>query len=104
LLGGGREGRHEEAEDEGEREYFAQIHWITPRAALDEIKIVRTLPTGEKKEMSGIDLKAVMAGDRSQDVALRAQDVVVVPASGAKVAAYGVLDFLKGLFSIGITP
>jgi polysaccharide biosynthesis/export protein len=77
---------------------------VTKRAALEEIKIVRTLPTGEKKEMSGIDLKAVMAGDRSQDVALRAQDVVVVPASGAKVAAYGVLDFLKGLFSIGITP
>ncbi len=30
--------------------------------------------------------EAVMAGDRSRDVALQAQDVVVVPASGAKVA------------------
>jgi polysaccharide export outer membrane protein len=77
---------------------------VTKRAALDDIKIVRTLPSGEKKEITGIDMNAVMAGDRNQDVMLRAQDVVVVPASGAKVAAYGVLDFLKGLFSIGITP
>jgi hypothetical protein len=30
--------------------------------------------------------------------------VVVVPQSGAKTAAYGVLDFLKGLFSIGLAP
>jgi polysaccharide export outer membrane protein len=77
---------------------------VTKRAATGEIKIVRTLPTGEKKELTGIDLQAVMAGDKSQDVPLLAHDVVVVPASGAKVAAYGVLDFLKGLFSIGITP
>ncbi len=77
---------------------------VTNRAATREIKIVRTLPTGEKKEIGGIDLKAVMAGDRSQDVALQAQDVVVVPASGAKTAAYGVLDFFKGIFSIGISP
>jgi len=77
---------------------------VTKRASTADIKIVRTLPTGEKKELTGIDLKAVMAGDRSQDVPLQAHDVVVVASSGAKVAAYGVLDFLKGLFSIGIVP
>jgi polysaccharide export outer membrane protein len=77
---------------------------VTKRAATGEIKIVRTLPTGEKQEIGAIDLQAVMAGDKSQDVPLLAQDVVVVPASGAKVAAYGVLDFLRGLFSIGIVP
>jgi polysaccharide export outer membrane protein len=77
---------------------------VTKRASADGIKIVRTLPTGEKKEITGIDLNAVMAGDRSQDIPLQAQDVVVVGQSGAKVAAYGVLDFLKGLFSIGLMP
>lgn len=77
---------------------------VTKRASTGEIKIIRTLPTGEKREIGGIDLQAVMAGDKSQDMPLMAQDVVVVPPSGAKVAAYGVLDFLKGLFSIGITP
>jgi polysaccharide export outer membrane protein len=77
---------------------------VTKRASADGIKIVRTLPTGEKKEITGIDLNAVMAGDRSQDIPLQPHDVVVVGQSGAKVAAYGVLDFLKGLFSIGLTP
>jgi polysaccharide export outer membrane protein len=77
---------------------------VTKRASSDGIKVVRTLPTGEKKEITGIDLQAVMAGDRSQDIPLQAHDVVVVGSSGAKVAAYGVLDFLRGLFSIGITP
>ncbi|HEV8311085.1 MAG TPA: SLBB domain-containing protein, partial [Methylomirabilota bacterium] len=76
---------------------------VTKRAG-GEVKIIRTLPTGERREMGGIDLKAVMAGDRTKDVPLQAQDVVVVPASGAKVAAYGTLDFLKGIFSIGIAP
>jgi polysaccharide export outer membrane protein len=77
---------------------------VTKRAATAEVKVVRTLPTGEKKELGVFDVQAVMAGDRSQDIPLQAQDVVVVPPSGSKVAAYGVLDFLKGLFSIGITP
>jgi polysaccharide export outer membrane protein len=76
---------------------------VTKRAS-GEVKLIRTLPTGEKREMPPIDLAAAMQGDRTQDVELQAQDVVVVPAHGAKVAAYGVLDFLKGLFSIGIMP
>jgi polysaccharide biosynthesis/export protein len=76
----------------------------TKRAATGEVKVVRTLPSGEKQEVGPYDVRAVMAGDKSQDVPLQAHDVVVVPSSGSKVAAYGVLDFLKGLFSIGITP
>jgi hypothetical protein len=43
-----------------------------------------------------------MRGDPSQDLALQAQDIVVIPTSGAKAVGYGVLDFLKGIFSIGI--
>ncbi|MGH7266669.1 MAG: polysaccharide biosynthesis/export family protein, partial [Candidatus Rokuibacteriota bacterium] len=76
---------------------------VTKRAS-GEVTVVRTLPTGEKRELPPIDLAAAMQGDRTQDVELQAQDVVMVPAHGAKVAAYGVLDFLKGLFSIGIMP
>ncbi len=76
----------------------------TKRAAMAEVKVVRTLPSGETQEVGPYDVQAVMAGDKSQDVPLQAHDVVVVPSSGSKVAAYGVLDFLKGLFSIGITP
>lgn len=46
--------------------------------------------------------EAVMAGDRSRDVALQAQDVVVVLASGAKVAAYGFLDVLKSILKFSL--
>jgi polysaccharide biosynthesis/export protein len=74
------------------------------RASTGEVKIVRTQPGGEKQELGPFDIQKVMAGDKSQDVTLQAHDVVVVPQSGAKTAAYGVLDFLKGLFSIGLAP
>jgi len=77
---------------------------VTNRAATAEVKVVRSAPSGERQEIGPFDVKAVMGGDKSQDVALQANDVVVVPQSGAKAAAYGVLDFFKGLFSIGITP
>ena len=76
----------------------------TKRASAGEVKIVRTQPGGERQEIGPYDIRQVMAGDKSQDVALQAHDVVVVPQSGAKTAAYGVLDFLKGLFSVGISP
>jgi polysaccharide export outer membrane protein len=76
----------------------------TKRASSGEVKIVRTQPGGERQEIGPYDIRQVMAGDKSQDVALQAHDVVVVPQSGAKTAAYGVLDFLKGLFSVGISP
>jgi polysaccharide biosynthesis/export protein len=75
----------------------------TKRAG-DVVKIIRTGPTGEKRELPPVNLDAAMKGDRSQDLELQAQDVVVVPANGAKVAAYGVLDFFKGMFSIGLVP
>jgi polysaccharide export outer membrane protein len=74
---------------------------VTKRAG-GEVKIIRTLPTGERREMGGIDLKAVMAGDRTQDVTLQPQDVVVVPASGAKVAGYAFLDVLKSLLKFSL--
>lgn len=77
---------------------------VTKRAATGEVKVVRALPTGEKTEVGPFDVKAVMGGDKSQDIPLQAQDVVVVPQSGSKAVAYGVLDFFKGLFSIGIAP
>jgi polysaccharide export outer membrane protein len=77
---------------------------VTKRASTGEVKIVRTQPGGEKQEIGPFDIREVMAGDRSQDVTLQAHDVVVVPQSGAKAAAYGVLDFFKGLFSVGIVP
>jgi polysaccharide export outer membrane protein len=76
----------------------------TKLAATGEIKIVRMLAGGDKREITGIDLKAVMSGDVGQDPPLEPHDMVVVPASGAKVAAYGVLDFLRGVISLGVAP
>ncbi|PYM53809.1 MAG: hypothetical protein DMD79_25685 [Candidatus Rokuibacteriota bacterium] len=73
----------------------------TKRAASNRITVVRTLPSGEKKEITGINLDAVMKGDHKADLKLQAQDVVVVSPDGAKVVGYGILDFIRGVFSIG---
>ncbi len=83
---------------------LAEAGGVTKVAATQEIKIVRTLPSGEKREITGIDLKAVMSGDASQDPPLEPHDMVMVPASGAKVAAHGILDFFRGVLSLGIGP
>jgi polysaccharide biosynthesis/export protein len=68
---------------------------VTKRAATGSIKVIRTLPNGEKTEIGDLDLTGVLAGDPKQDVALEPQDIVVVPESGAKTAAYGFLNLLK---------
>jgi polysaccharide export outer membrane protein len=75
---------------------------LTKRAAPGEVKVIRTLPTGEKQELGTFDAAAAMAGDRGQDIALQAQDVVVVPRSGAKTAAYGFLDVLKSILKFSL--
>jgi polysaccharide export outer membrane protein len=75
---------------------------VSKTAATDRITLIRTLPNGEKKEITGIDLETIVKGDRTADLKLQSQDVVVVPTSGAKVVGYGFLDFLRGIFSIGV--
>src|SRR5262249_15607367 len=75
---------------------------VTKVAAKDRITLIRTLPSGEKKEISGIDLDSLAKGDPKTDLKLQPQDVVVVPSDRGKVVGYGFLDFLKGIFSVGI--
>ncbi len=75
---------------------------VTKRAATGAIKVIRTAPTGEKQELGTFDLEAVMVGDRRQDIPLQAQDVVVVPESGAKRAAYGFLDARKSILRFSL--
>jgi polysaccharide export outer membrane protein len=72
------------------------------RKAAGAITIVRTVGRGERQEIAGLNLDAIMKGDPKQDLPLQAQDVVVVPQSGAKAVGYGFLEFVRGLFSIGI--
>jgi polysaccharide export outer membrane protein len=68
---------------------------VTKHAATGDIRVIRTLPTGDKQELGPFDLQAVMSGDERQDIALQGQDVVVVPDSAAKRFGYGLLDVLK---------
>jgi polysaccharide export outer membrane protein len=75
---------------------------VTSRAATGSIAIVRSTGSGERKEITGLDLNAIMKGAPEHDLPLQAQDVVVVPSSSAKTIGYGVLEFLRGIFSIGI--
>jgi polysaccharide biosynthesis/export protein len=75
---------------------------VTKRAATGEIRVIRTGPTGEKQEIGAFDLQAVMSGDRRQDIPLQAQDVVVVPESGAKRAAYALRDVIKSIIRFSL--
>jgi len=75
---------------------------VTKVAATGRITLIRTLPSGEKKEITGIDLDSLAKGDPKTDLKLQPQDVVVVPSDRGKVVGYGFLDFLKGIFSVGI--
>ena len=75
---------------------------VTKRAATGEIKVIRTAPTGEKQEIGTFDLQAVMGGDRRHDIPLQAQDIVVVPESGAKRAGYALIDLLKSILRIAL--
>jgi polysaccharide export outer membrane protein len=75
---------------------------VTNRAATGKIAIVRSTGSGERKEITDLDLSAILKGDPQHDLPLQAQDVVVVPSSSAKNIGYGVLEFLRGIFSIGI--
>jgi polysaccharide export outer membrane protein len=74
---------------------------VTKRAD-SRITVVRVDSSGQRREITGLDVDAIMRGDPSQDLALQAQDIIVIPTSGAKAVGYGILDFLKGVFSIGI--
>lgn len=75
---------------------------VTKHAATGDIRVIRTLPTGEKQELGPFDMQAVMSGDRQQDISLQAQDVVFVPESGAKRLGYTLLDVLKSLIKVSL--
>ena len=74
---------------------------VTKRAS-GQLTLVRVANSGQREEITGLDVDAIMRGDPTHDLPLQAQDIVVVPTSGAKAVGYGFLDFLKGIFSIGI--
>jgi len=82
---------------------IAEAGGVTKRAS-DRVTIVRTTETGHREELTGLDLDSILEGDTSKDLPLRPHDVVVVPASRAKVVGYTILDVLARLLSIGLVP
>jgi polysaccharide export outer membrane protein len=75
---------------------------VTRRAAGGDLRILRRTPAGAREQIGGLDLEAALAGDPRHDLALAPQDVVVVPVSGAKAAAYGFLDVLKSILRFSL--
>jgi polysaccharide export outer membrane protein len=75
---------------------------VTRRAAGGDLRILRRTPAGAREEIGGLDLEAALAGDPRHDLALAPQDVVVVPVSGARAAAYGFLDVLKSILRFSL--
>lgn len=82
---------------------IAEAGGVTKRAS-DRVTIVRTTENGNREEIAGLDLDAILEGDSTKDLPLRPHDVVVVPASRAKVVGYTVLEVLGRLLSIGLVP
>jgi polysaccharide export outer membrane protein len=72
------------------------------RADLGDVRILRRTSTGDREQIDGLDLDRAMAGDPRHDLALAPQDVVVVPVSGAKSAAYGFLNVLKSILRFSL--
>lgn len=65
---------------------------LGPKAARGRLVVIRTSPSGERREVP-VDLGDVVAG-RSVDLALQPQDVVFVPTNAARVVSLGVVDAL----------
>jgi polysaccharide export outer membrane protein len=64
-------------------------------AAGDRAKIMRGIPGSNNRNEIPIDLKKMLAG-KSSDVPLQADDILFVPTSAGKSAAYRTIDILSG--------
>jgi polysaccharide export outer membrane protein len=62
-------------------------------AAPARARIMRGIPGSNARDEIPIDLKKILAG-KSADVPLRADDILFVPTSGTKTAAYRTIDIL----------
>ncbi|MGA2601380.1 MAG: polysaccharide biosynthesis/export family protein [Bryobacteraceae bacterium] len=62
-------------------------------AAGNRAKIMRGIPGSNNRDEIPIDLKQILAG-KSPDVPLKADDILFVPTSGAKTAAFRTIDIL----------
>lgn len=70
-------------------------------AAGDRARIMREIPGSNDRAEIVIDLKKILAG-KSPDVPLKPDDILFVPVSGAKNAAYHTLDILAGTANTAI--
>ncbi len=60
-------------------------------AAADKAKILRIVPGDPTRVEIPVDIKKLMAG-RTTDIPLQADDILFIPNSGAKSAAYRTID------------
>jgi polysaccharide export outer membrane protein len=65
-------------------------------AAADKAKILRAVPGSSTRTEITINIKQLMAG-RTQDIPLRSDDILFVPNSGAKSAAYRSIDSIVSI-------
>ncbi len=69
--------------------------------AKTEALLLREKENGEKETIV-LDIKAMEMG-KAKDILVKPNDIIIVPKSGIKSFLYGVRDFVKGIFSIGLS-
>jgi polysaccharide export outer membrane protein len=81
---------------------IALAEGLKPEASGGEAKIFRYSGKGNEREVLSADIYAIQKG-QSEDVALKENDIVIVPKSGVKAFFIGLLDTVKGLVGFGFS-
>jgi polysaccharide export outer membrane protein len=81
---------------------IAMAQGLKPEAKGGEAKIFRYSGRGSEREILTADVYAIQKG-QSEDLALRENDILIVPVSSTKAIFFGVLDTVKGLVGFGFS-
>jgi polysaccharide export outer membrane protein len=79
---------------------IAMAQGLKPEAKGGEAKIFRYSGRGSEREILTADVYAIQKG-QSEDLALKENDILIVPVSSTKAVFFGVLDTVKGLVGFG---
>ena len=81
---------------------IAMAQGLKPEAKGGEAKIFRYSGKGSEREILTADVYAIQKGE-SEDLALKENDILIVPVSTTKAIFFGVLDTVKGIMGFGFS-
>jgi polysaccharide export outer membrane protein len=81
---------------------IAMAQGLKPEAKGGDAKIFRYSGRGSEREILTADVYAIQKGE-NEDLALKENDILIVPVSSTKAIFFGVLDTVKGLVGFGFS-